>query len=239
MPSVLPGWSVQDVVAHMIGTESFLAGQVPPEPDRDPMELPHVRNEIAARNERWVLAIRPEEPKEVLGRFADITAQRLNALREMPDEEFYRRGWTPAGEDAYARFMRIRLYDCWLHEQDIRVTVDRPGHDSGPCAEMALDEVAGAVGYLVGKRAGAPDGSAVTIRLDGPVAREFHVEVDGRARAVEQLSRPATATVSMSSNLFTRLTGGRVDAEAHLSEVDVTGDQELGLRVTRNLAFTV
>ncbi|HEY2095903.1 MAG TPA: hypothetical protein VGH72_05550, partial [Pseudonocardia sp.] len=117
--------------------------------------------------------------------------------------------------------------------------VDRPGHDSGPCAEMALDEVAGAVGYLVGKRAGAPDGSAVTIRLDGPVAREFHVEVDGRARAVEQLSRPATATVSMSSNLFTRLTGGRVDAEAHLSEVDVTGDQELGLRVTRNLAFTV
>lgn len=238
-PSVLPGWSVQDVVAHMIGTESMLAGLVPPEPDDDPASLPHVRNEIAARNERWVLALRPEEPKAVLDRFVEITGERLRALRDMPDEDFYRRGWTPAGEDAYARFMRIRVFDCWLHEQDIRMSVDRPGHDSGPCAEMSLDEVAGAVPYLVGKRAGAPDGSAVSIQLTGPVIREFHVEVNGRAKAVDQLSRPATVTVSLSSNLFFQLTGGRVDPEAHLSAVEIAGDQSLGLRVARNLAFTV
>ncbi|GAA5153926.1 maleylpyruvate isomerase family mycothiol-dependent enzyme [Pseudonocardia eucalypti] len=238
-PSVLPGWSVQDVVAHMIGTESWLDGQTPPEPAEDPMGLPHVRNQIAAMNERWVLSIRPEEPGRVLDRFVGITDHRLGVLRGMSDEDFFRTAWTPAGEDTYARFMRIRLFDCWLHEQDIRATLDRPGHDGGPCAEMALDEVAGAVGFLIGKRAGAPDGSAVTLRLTGPVHRDFHVEVDGRAKAVDQLSRPATATVAMTSNLFTRLTGGRVDPAEHLSEVQLSGDTDLGRRIALNLSFTI
>jgi uncharacterized protein (TIGR03083 family) len=239
VPSVLPGWSVQDVVAHMIGTESWLDGQAVPEPERDPMDLPHVRNEIAARNECWVLAIRPQAPGQVLERFLSITERRLGVLRAMTDEEFYRQAWTPAGEDTYARFMRIRLFDCWLHEQDIRATLGRPGHDAGPCAEMALDEVASAVGFLIGKRAGAPSGSAVTLRLTGPVHRDFHVEVDGRASVVDALSRPATVTVSMSSNLFSRLTGGRVDPEAHRAEVAVAGDQELGDRIARSLSFTI
>lgn len=239
LPSVLPGWSVQDMVAHMIGTESWLGGQAPPEPPHDPMELPHVRNEVAVRNESWVLAFRPQPPAQVLERFRSVTDHRLGVLRGMTDEDFYRQAWTPAGEDTYARFMRIRVFDCWMHEQDIRATLGRQGHDGGPCAEMALDEVASAVGYLVGKRAGAPSGSAVSLRLTGPVHRDFHIEVDGRAAVVESLSRPATATVSMSSNLFTRLAGGRVDPADHLGQVAITGDRELGDRIARNLSFTI
>ncbi|HZZ48634.1 MAG TPA: maleylpyruvate isomerase family mycothiol-dependent enzyme [Pseudonocardia sp.] len=239
VPSVLPGWSVQDVVAHMIGTESWLDGQAPPEPAQDPTGLPHVRNEVAVRNECWVLAMRPQAPGQVLERFRSITDHRLGVLRAMTDEDFYRQAWTPAGEDTYARFMRIRLFDCWMHEQDIRATVGRPGHDGGPCTDMALDEVTSAVGYLIGKRAGAPSGSAVSLRLTGPAHRDFHVEVNGRASVVETLSRPATATVSMSSNLFTRLAGGRVDPAAHLDQVAVTGDRELGDRIARNLSFTI
>ncbi|WP_028927405.1 maleylpyruvate isomerase family mycothiol-dependent enzyme [Pseudonocardia acaciae] len=238
-PSVLPGWSVQDIVAHMIGTESWLDGQDPPEPGLDPMSLPHVRNEIAARNERWVLSIRPDDPARVLDRFREITDRRLAALRAMSDEEFHRPSWTPAGEDTYARFMRIRVFDCWLHEQDIRATLDLPGHEDGPVAEMALDEVAGAIGFLIGKRAGAPDGSAVALRLTGPVRREYHVEVDGRAKVVDPPSRPATTTVSMTSSLFTRLTGGRVDPASRLTEVELAGDPDLGRRIALNLAFTI
>ena len=30
------------------------------------------------------------------------------------------RSFTPAGKDTYGRFMQIRVFDCWLHEQDIR-----------------------------------------------------------------------------------------------------------------------
>lgn len=238
-PSVLPGWSVQDIVAHMIGTELWLDGQAPPELNLDRRSLPHVRNEIAAMNERWVISIRPDEPARVLERFREITDRRLNALRAMSDEAFHRPSWTPAGEDSYARFMRIRLFDCWLHEQDIRATLDRPGHEDGPAAEMALDEMAVALGFLVGKCAGAPNGSAVTLRLTGPMRRDFHVEVDGRARVVDRPSRPATTTVSMTSSLFTRLAGGRVDPASRLAEVELAGNTELGRRIALNLAFTI
>ena len=52
--SILPGWSVQDIVAHMVGTESMLAGETAPEAKRDLRESDHVRNDIAAMNEQWV-----------------------------------------------------------------------------------------------------------------------------------------------------------------------------------------
>ena len=57
--------------------------------------------------------------------------------------------------------MAIRSFDFWIHEQDIRVPLRRPGHTSGPAAELALDEVRRSFGYIVGKRAGIPDGSSV------------------------------------------------------------------------------
>ena len=37
--------------------------------------------------------------------------------------------------------MRIRVFDCWLHEQDIRDAVGRPGGEDGPAASVALDEI--------------------------------------------------------------------------------------------------
>ena len=68
--------------------------------------------------------------------------------------------------------MRIRAFDCWLHEQDIRDAVGRPGGEEGPAAEAALDEIAAALGYVVGKKAGAPQGSRVRFELTGPAARD-------------------------------------------------------------------
>ncbi|SLJ82654.1 Uncharacterised protein [Mycobacteroides abscessus subsp. abscessus] len=36
-----------------------------------------------------------------------------------------------------------------------------------------------------------------------------------------------------------RLGGGRTPIEDHLGDVDITGDEQLGLQVVRNLAFTI
>ncbi|MBA0124309.1 maleylpyruvate isomerase family mycothiol-dependent enzyme [Haloechinothrix sp. YIM 98757] len=238
-PSALPGWTVQDIVSHVIGTESMLEGEQAPEPDVDVTSLPHVRNDIAAVNEHWVLALREHTPARMLDRFRDIVSRRIEALRAMSQEDFDAPSWTPAGQATYGRFMRIRLFDCWLHEQDIRDAVGMPGNQEGPCAEGALEEIVGALGYLVGKRAEAPDGSRLTIELTGPVSRTLHVAVDGRASVVPELSGPATSTLRLSSDLFTRLAGGRVSPEEHLTEVDVQGDAELGAQVVRNLRLTI
>jgi hypothetical protein len=91
------------------------------------------------------------------------------------------------------------------------------------------------LGFVVAKRAGAPDGTAVTLTLTGPVQRTVHVVVDGHGRVVPELDRSATATLAMSSNLFVRLAGGRVGPD---QPVDLGGDTELGRRVVGALAVT-
>ena len=64
--SPLPGWSVQDNVAHIVGTEAMLAGESGPifEIDRDVNQ--HVRNDIGAFNEQWVESLRAVAPSDVL-----------------------------------------------------------------------------------------------------------------------------------------------------------------------------
>ena len=235
----LPGWTVHDVISHLIGTERTLAGAPHPPVPQDGELGPHVRNDIARLNEAWVADLRDRSHADLLADFRAITAERLGALRAMPDEEFNAPSWTPAGQATYARFMRIRVFDCWMHEQDIRTATARPGNEGGPAAQEALAEVVQALGYIAGKRGGAPDGSSVTITLTGPVHRDLHVAVDGRAKVVDALAGPPTASLAVSSSLFLRLAGGREDAEAALSRFELGGDQALARRIAVNLAYTI
>jgi len=238
-PTALPGWTVRDTVAHLVGAECGLAGEGPPPCEVDVRGLPHVHNDIGALNELWVLGLRAESPARVLDRFREITAVRRKHLEALSQAEFDAPSWTPAGQGTYGRFMRIRLFDCWMHEQDVREAVGVPGHEDGPCAVGALSEVRDALGYLVGKRAGAPDGATVTIELTGPVRTTWHVAVDGRAAVVEDLPGPATATVRLSSSLFARLAGGRVPVEDRIAEVELSGEVDLARRVVHALPFTI
>jgi uncharacterized protein (TIGR03083 family) len=238
-PSPLPGWTVRDNLSHVIGTEAMLLGEAAPPPAGDRDQLPHVRNAIAEMNERWVQALRTAPPEVMRARFAQVSARRLDALGAMSQADFDAPSWTPVGENNYGRFMEIRLYDCWMHEQDMRDGAGRPGNEEGPAAERSVDEAVGALGYLIGKRAGAPEGSLVHLELTGPVQRSLYVEVAGRARVVADPDRPPTVTLSLSSNLFSRLTGGRTDAAAHASEIAMSGDTVLGRRVAEHLAFTM
>ncbi len=238
-----PGWSVAAQYAHMIGTESMLLGR--PNPEVDPGSPAHVRNQIGGFNEVWVAALAPRPRGEVLEMFSEVTSERLRALAAMTEDDFSAESWTPVGQADYRRFMQIRVFDCWVHEQDIRDALDRPGHGSGPVAEQAVDEIVRAAGYLVGKKAGAPAGSSVRLQLTGPVERRVDVSVaDGRARVVEALDGPPVATVTLGSEAFTRLACGRVDPAAvldggRLGGVVLDGDASLGRRVAESLAFTI
>jgi uncharacterized protein (TIGR03083 family) len=234
----LPGWDVHDVLAHLIGTERMLAGEQPAGP-ADIDARAHVRNAIGEANEAWVAALRDRPHADLLDDFRTVTADRLASLRAMSPEEFNAPSWTPAGQATYARFMQIRIFDCWMHEQDIRAVVGVPGNESGAAAEEALDEVVKALGYIVGKRGRAPDGSSVLIRLTGPVQRDLPVVVDGRARVVAAIEGEPTASLALSSSLFFRLAGGRDTAEVAVSRIELGGDTGLARQVATNLAYTI
>ena len=236
---VLPGWDVHDVVAHVVGTERMLAGEQAPPVAPGADEPPHVHNPVGKANEQWVLSLRGRSHADLLEDLRAITDRRLAALAAMSDEELRAPSWTPAGEADYGRFMEIRIFDCYMHEQDIRVAVGRPGHEDGPVAEAALREVVLALGYIVGKRVGAPGGSRITISLTGPIERQLHVAVDGRARLVAALDGPPTAAIALSSTLFLRLAGGRLDPASVLDQILRDGDPALAERLATHLAYTI
>ncbi len=241
--SPLPGWDVKALVAHMVGTESFLSGIAAPPPDLDVSALDHVRNDIGAMNECWVRHLSGEPGAGVLERFRAITDSRRKALTSMSDEEWNAVTPTPAGPESYGRFMRIRVFDCWMHEQDIRQALQRPSSDDelyGPASELALDEIAATMGYVVGKLAKAPDGSRVLLELTGPLARSIRVSVDGRAGVVEDFGdQEPTATIRLDALQFTRLAGGRPMSAARAQDIELGGDKDVATRIVEHLNFVI
>ncbi len=241
--SPLPGWDVKALVAHMIGTESFLAGVPAPQPDIDVAALEHVRNDIGVMNECWVRHLSSEPGADVLARFRDITSDRRKVLTSMSDEDWDAVTPTPVGPESYGRFMRVRVFDCWMHEQDIRQALSRPSSDDalrGPASELSLDEIAATMGYVVGKRAKAPGGSRILFELTGPVSRSIRVNVDGRAQLVDDFGgQEPTATIRLDGLQFTRLSGGRPMSPDRARDVELAGDKDVANQVVENLNFVI
>lgn len=243
-PTELPGWTVHDVVAHIVGTEAMLSGT--PTPESDDPRPEYVHNDIGALNEAWVQHLRPESPAAMMARFREVTTRRKAALSAMTPEEWNAVTFTPAGPDSYGRFMRVRVFDCWVHEHDIRAAVGRDASDEdlrGPDTTLALDEMGASMGFVVGKKGKAPAGSRVLLRLTGPVSREFRVSLDGpdgRAALVEDFGdAEPTATITVDGLQFTRLAGGRPPLDGRPSGIGYDGDAEVGRRIVANLAYVI
>jgi uncharacterized protein (TIGR03083 family) len=242
LPTALPGWCVHDVVAHVIGTESMLSGVASPELDVDVSTFSHVRNGIGELNECWVQHFRGETGDDVLTRFRDVTAKRRAMLTDMTDEIWNGVTATPAGPDTYGRFMRVRTFDCWMHQQDVRHALSRPPSDAdldGPASRLALDEIAASVGFVVGKLGKAPDGARVAFELTGPMARTIRVAVDGRAAVVDEFAGAPTTVIRLDGLQFTRRCGGRPLGDDRPSEVEFEGDAEVGQRIVDHMAYVI
>ncbi|WP_373139733.1 maleylpyruvate isomerase family mycothiol-dependent enzyme [Mycobacterium marinum] len=241
--SPLPGWDVKAVVAHLIGTESFLMGVAAPEPDVDVSALGHVRNPIGVMNEFWVRHLCGESGASLLERFRTVTEKRRKALTDLSNEEWNAATTTPAGPDSYGRFMRIRAFDCWMHEQDIRHALQQESSDeqlAGPASRLSLDEISTSMGFVVGKLAKAPEGSRVLFELTGPLTREIRVNVEGRAQVVDDFGgQEPTATIRIDGLQFTRLAGGRPKSPARSQDIEFGGDKDLAAHIVERLNFVI
>jgi uncharacterized protein (TIGR03083 family) len=239
----LPGWNVHDVIAHVIGVESMLQGVDTPEADIDVSTLEHVRNDIGVMNECWVRKLRDQSPAELLETFRATTAERRKALSDMSNAQWNDVGFTPAGPDSYGRFMRVRTFDCWMHEHDIRDAIGAHASASdlvGPAADLALDEMTTSMGFVVGKLGGAPDGSRVSLELTGPLGRMINVAVEGKAKVVDDFGDDdPTSTIELDGLLFTRLAGGRVTLADHADAIHYGGDEAVGRRIVEHLNYVV
>ena len=236
-PSECPGWTVQDNLVHLTALERFILGD--PLPSEDvPDGLPHVKNDIGKANERWIESRRSWTGADALAEFRAATGARLEQLRGLDDAGFAADSWTPMGPGTVAQLLGFRIFDSWVHEQDMRGALDRPGDLDSPAARQALDMMVGVLPYIVGKKVGAPDGSTVVLALTGPLPTTAAVElVDGRARAIQPASADPTVTLTLASDEFARLASGRSDPSEALvtGVVAIDGDVPLGGEIVRQL----
>ena len=76
-----PGWSVQDQLSHITGSESQLAGN--PTLGHTPPESPHVKNQIGASNEAHVDYRRSRPGSKVLKEFNEVRGDRPISQEEL------------------------------------------------------------------------------------------------------------------------------------------------------------
>ena len=102
-PTDCPGWSVQDQVSHLAGSETGILGD--PDPDHTPSDeaLAHTRSEQGQRNEIVVDFRRPWAGAQVLSDFRAKTSRRVEFLRSRSDDDFAAEMQTPGRPGSHVR----------------------------------------------------------------------------------------------------------------------------------------
>lgn len=237
-PTDLAGWDVRAVAAHLAHLESELAGNE--QEHVDVAEAPHIVSPMGFYTEMGPLARREWPTERIVEELEQSAATRLAELRaEPPTDGSAMPPRTPGGIGwNWDGLLSNRVVDVWMHQQDIRRAVGRPGGMDTAGAEHTLGVFTRAFGYTVGKRVAPPAGTTVALEVTGlrPVHLAVEVGDDGRARAVVPPPDAPTARLRMDLETYFLLAGGRCDATE--VTVDIEGDEGLGLRVLGVMAVT-
>jgi uncharacterized protein (TIGR03083 family) len=234
-PTECPKWTVKDVYAHLIGGERWMAAGHP---------LPE--EGIDAWAAEPVLARREAAPTALLDELREVYEQRLVQLERDgldPDQPTHLATGRPATAE---QLLRSRVMDAWVHEQDIRRAVGRPGNLASPAAAIAGDLFVAVLPRIVAKTASGRAGSGGGTAAAGPILRltttgevtiDVAVAVDrsGRGTLVAP-DRRAAAQITLGWEAYTRLSCGRGSRADH--EIRITGDRALAERVLANLTVT-
>lgn len=238
LPTECPGWTVRDNLSHLVGIERMLLGE--PAPDPLPAYPEHVQNPLGEINEAWVERGRGKPGTEVLLEFGDVADRRLRELRAVSVDHFDVVSHSLLGRMTYREFLRIRVIDSWVHEQDIRRAAGRPGGRNGAGESVVVEGCAANMARVVARMASPPDGTVVAFTVSGLLGRQLVVSVaGGRGTFVEPDGLDPTTTLSMDQEAFWRLCFGRVEPVRLLGtgQVQVDGDVAVGHTVLESMAF--
>lgn len=234
-----PAWSVRDIVSHVIGAECELLGD--PRPIHSlPRDLFHVTDEFSRYLEVPVDVRRCHTAPEMTAELEYTIIRRSRQLRNenrSPDSPV--RG-IMGREITLEQLLRMRAFDVWVHEQDLRRALDRPANLDSPGAHVTRDFLLPALPKVVAKEAGAPPGCAVVFDVHGPLEfmRTVRVDASGRGTIDASVSLGPAATLVMDWETFVRLACGRVRPDAVGDRVKTEGDPDLARRILENLAVT-
>ena len=233
-PSPCPGWSVGDLVAHTVDIEERMAGVSLPDYEPDWASLPHV-TETGRSMEPGVDRRRGLDRSTVLDQLAAII---LTRSAQMADLDLDATIMSPRGREiSMLSMMHMRVFDIWVHEQDMRTAIHQPGNLTSESARLTQSMIVDSLPKLWAKSAAAPSGAVLHIDITGddlPTSVLVRAGDDGRGEQLEAYDGQADVTVSGTWPQFLAATTGRGSASA----LQLSGNLSLGAALASHLNIT-
>ena len=245
-----PGWSVGDVVAHVVGIEKELLGERDPAHEPDWAALPHAVGDVSKYTEVPIDLRRSRSKDAVLAELLAVLERRTRMLVDA-DARLTDTVTGPFGlQIPFERMIRMRCYDVWCHLQDIRQAVGIPGDLGTAAAWVSASQILRAQNVLLGKQLHAPAGTSLRMVVSGPVhfSRTSLVGDGGRATFVPDAALTGVpggdggpaAELRTDWVTYERVSAGRLfvsDPEVR-ERVEVRGDDALADRFLAVMAIT-
>jgi uncharacterized protein (TIGR03083 family) len=138
-PSRCEGWTVQDVVAHLIGTNQFWTYSISSGLAGTPTRLLAEFDPVATPAQ-MVDAVRSRSVGETLDEFVDTNGALAEAVGAIDGTEWATIAEAPPGHVALRAVVLHALWDSWVHERDIALPL-------GLHPDVEADEVIGCLHY--------------------------------------------------------------------------------------------
>jgi uncharacterized protein (TIGR03083 family) len=237
-PTDLPAWDVKGIACHLAHVESDLSGV-----KQKRVEVPalaHLTAPTSVFTEMGLIARREMTGPDVVDELEQaVRSRHEHLLADPPTDGKADPPRTPGriGWD-WETLLSNRVIDMWMHEQDVRRAVGRPGGFGTPAADHTVATFAHAFPYTVGKRVAPPAGTTAVLDVTGPQPVYVAVDVNdtGRAVPLSELTTEPTVALRMDTESFVILAGGRRPVAD--VPVEISGDQALGSKILQALPIT-
>jgi uncharacterized protein (TIGR03083 family) len=232
---VCPGWSVRDVAAHLLHDDLRRLSRsrdhvVGPVPDAGE-SLPTFLNRA---NDRWVEETRFLSPRLLV----DLLTQTGHLLHRMwtgASLDLLGEGVWWAGVEAAPIWLDVaRDYsEDWIHHQQIRDAVDRPGLSSPEFLDPLLDTLMRALPKTYEPLPAEAGTTVVVVLTDGNRSLSWSLVTDiGHGWTVHPGTRSIpTAQVILPADTFWRLASGSVVRQQAVERSRLAGDERLAARL--------
>jgi uncharacterized protein (TIGR03083 family) len=220
-PSRCEGWTVQDVIAHLIGTNQFWALSLTAGMAGEPTRYLATFDPVATPAE-MVAGLRDLDPAEVLVRYtasADALAEVVGQLAGLGPGVGAVVAEAPPGHVAAPAVLSHALWDALVHERDVALPLGiEPGRDA---TELAISlRYAAALGPALKVAQGSARSGRLAVDASDPACR-FVVEV-GEAEVVVRDGEDGTGLPTLRGPALVLLEGlsFRAPLEHQLAEDD-------------------
>lgn len=238
-PTVCPGWAVRDITAHILndylrrlsGSRDGHAGAVFADGETLPAYL-------ARTNDQFVAALRQCSPRTMTDLLAHLGPQldEVWAATDLAGPADLNVSW--AGGDTSPAWLDIaRDYtEFWVHQQQIRDAVCRPGADDADLLRPVVVAFLHALPAALRDRP-RPSGTAVLIEVTGTAGGRWAVISDGIAWDLTAAIPEAPAAVlRMDADTVWRLGSRGLTVDQARQRIQFEGDHELTISATTLLA---